>query len=347
MVYLQNSEKGLRAGVCETGASLVVLEVPLADGSRRDVVLGYEDTETYFCNEVYLGVTVAPCANRIGGASFSLNGVTCYLDKNDGENCLHGGFRSLQDRNWDVTEVSENAVTFSAETADGENGFPGPLHVDVTYTVQDRDLVIDYRGSARHAEKDLLFNPTNHSYFNLNGQGIGDVLNHRLTVFADRITPAGPGGVPDGRLLDVNGTPFDFRKEKSIGERIDADEPLLTQTKGYDHNYILCKTEELRRPEYDVHERKLYLAARLTDAQGLIGMEVITDMPGMQLYTANYLNVQGMGKNGSDYPARSAVCLETQYFPNAVNVPAFPQPVIRAGEEVYSRTVYRFPERMP
>ena len=381
MFSLQDKENGIRAEICSIGASLMALEIPLADGSRRDVILGYEAPETYYENEPHLGATVAPFANRIGGASFSLNGETYSLKKNDGENCLHGGFHFLQDYSWKVKDVSGNRVTFSADCEDGENGFPGPLHVDVTYSVTDRALLIDYHGSALHAEKDVLFNPTNHSYFNLNGQksksmtdaysddcasgdyGTGNVLTHGLTIFSGQITPAGPDGVPDGRVINVAGTPFDFlplagsadrgvgergsademlRTERLIGERIDEDDPILRKTGGYDQNYILCKEKTLRRPEYDANGHEIHLAARLTDASGKVTMEVLTDQPGLQLYTANFLSVKGTGKGGKDYGPRSAVCLETQYYPNAVNIPSFPQPVIRAGEEMYSRTVYRF-----
>ena len=348
LISLRNGENGISAEVCSIGASLAVLEVPLPDGGRRDVVLGYEDMETYFHNEPHLGATVAPFANRIGGAAFSLNGESYSLEKNDGENCLHGGSHFLQDYLWKTTAVSDNSVTFSADCKDGENGFPGPVHLDVTYTVKGCTLLIDYHGSALRSEKDVLFNPTNHSYFNLNGKKSSSVLGHRLTVFSDRITPAGREGVPDGTVLDVSGTPFDFRKEKTIGERINAEEPLLRRTNGYDHNYILSKCEELHEREYDLQskreefKRQVYLAARLRDASGEVTMDVLTDMPGLQLYTANFLEVHGTGKDGADYHARSAVCLETQYYPNAVNVPSFPQPVIRAGKEAYSRTVFRF-----
>lgn len=340
---LRDSKKGIVVHVCNVGASLVSLEVPLADGSSRDVVLGYEDLQEYFINDVYLGATVAPSANRIGGAAFSLNGKNYTLDKNDGNNCLHGGFRFLQNCVWDVTKVSANSITFSAETEDGENGFPGPLHVDVTYTVQGRALLLDYHGSALGSEQDLVFNPTNHSYFNLNGQGSGDILGHRLMICSKQITPFGPEGVPDGTILDVKETPFDFYQEQRvIGERIEEPDPILQNVRGYDHNYILLKDEELHAAQYDAHGKSVCLAAGLSSADGALTMKVYTDLPGLQLYTGNYLNVIGTGKQGRDYPSRSAVCLETQYWPNAVNVPAFPQPVLRAGQEDYSRTVYEF-----
>lgn len=342
MYMIQDKTDGIRAGICSVGAALVFLEVPLADGSKRDVVLGYENLQEYYQNGPHLGATVAPFANRIGGAEFSLNGQTYRLEKNDGNNCLHGGFRFLQDQEWNVTKVSENSITFSADSEDGEHGFPGPLHVEVTYTVEGRALLLDYHGNAADAEQDVVFNPTNHSYFNLNGQGNGDVLNHRLTIYASQITPFGPKGVPDGTILDVADTPFDFGAQHIIGERIEEQDPILQNVCGYDHNYILMKNEKLHAPQFDAAGREVHLAACLTDEEEALTMEVYTDLPGLQLYTANHLNVSKTGKSGQSYSPRSAVCLETQYFPNAVNVPEFPQPVICAGQEMYSRTIYRF-----
>ena len=342
LYIIQDKTDGIRAGICSVGAALVFLEVPLADGSKRDVVLGYEDLQEYFTNDVYLGATVAPSANRIGGAEFSLNGKTYTLDKNDGNNCLHGGVHFLQNQVWDVTKTADNSVTFAAEMQDGENGFPGPLKVEVTYTVQGCALLLDYHGSAAGAAHDVVCNPTNHSYFNLGGQGSGDILGHQLVIYGKQITPFGPEGVPDGTILDVEGTPFDFCTKHTIGERIEEPDPILQNVHGYDHNYILLKNEELHAAQYDAHGREVYVAARLSDAEENLTMQVSTDLPGIQLYTGNYLNVSGIGKNGRSYPSRSAVCLETQYWPNAVNVPAFPQPVIPAGQEMYSRTVYEF-----
>ena len=336
---IQDTEDGIRAVVGTIGAALFKLEVPAPDGSLRDVVLGLADPEDYRTNDKFIGATIAPVANRVGGAAFSLNGKHYTMEKNDGNNCLHSGTHALYNRVWEAAAVSGNSVTFSMDCADGENGLPGPLHVDVTYTVQDRALLIDYHG---YAEQDTLFNPTNHSYFNLLGHRSGNVLDHELTVYAEAFTPAGPEGVPDGEIRSVEDTPLDFQLSERIGARIGEEDPVLIQAGGYDQNYVLSKEEILREPAYDVHGNAMYLAARLSDPEGDLAMDVFTDLPGMQVYSANYLTGEEPGKDGMQYPPRSAVCLETQYHPNAINVPAFSQPVIRAGKDMYTRTVYRF-----
>ena len=336
--WLQDTESGIRARVCSGGASLMELRVPLADGTYRDVVLGYDDPETYRANEPHLGHTVAPVANRIGGGTFTLNGKTYQLNKNDGENANHGGSHAMHGRLWKVDSFSDNSVTFSYECADGENGFPGPLHMDVTYTVRDRALLIDFHALAA---QDTLFNPTNHSYFNLKGQGKGDILDHVLTVYADQITPPGPKNVPEGTFLDVEGTPFDFRTPEVIGARINADEPILKNARGYDQNFVLKKEEPLHEKDYDAHGNNVFLAARLAAPDGSVALEVLTDLPGLQIYTANYLAGEE-GKGGVHYQPQSSVCLETQYCPNAINIPSFPHPVAYKAKDLYTRTVYRF-----
>ena len=335
---IQDTENGIRATTGNIGAALFSLEIPVSDGTWRDVVLGFEDPEDYRINEPHFGASMVPCVNRIGGAAFTLNGQTYTLDKNDGENSLHGTY-GLYDALWEATEVSKNSVTFSAVWEGGKGKLPGPLHADVTYTVQERVLFIDYHG---YAQQDTIFNPTNHSYFNLKGQGNGDVLDHLLTVYAERMTPVGPAGVPDGTICSVDDTPFDFQLSETIGARIHEDDPELKRAGGYDLNYILDREELFREETYEAHGQAMYLAARASDPAGEVTMDVYTDLPGMQLYTANFLTGEEKGKGGARYRPQSAFCLETNYFPNAINVPAFPQPVIHAGEHRYSRTVYRF-----
>ncbi len=336
---IRDGQSGLSAVFVNWGATLTALQVPLPDGTSRDVVLGYEDPESYRNNVYYLGATVAPCANRIGGAAFTLNGKQYVLEKNDGENNLHSGDHALHASFWEVSSQSGDQVTFSADCPDGENGFPGPLHVDVTYRVQGNALLIDYHGAAG---QDTVFNPTNHSYFCLDEPG--SMPEHVLTIYADQITPPDAGMIPDGTLMKVAGTPFDFRTGKKIGEQIDEADPLLTDAHGYDHNFLLNRTEDLRAPEYDTAALKLYQAAEVLSPAGGLAMDVYTDMPCMQFYTANWLSTPG-GKGGVDYTPRSSFCLETQFSPNALHIPAFAQPVIRAGEDVYHRTVYAFRNR--
>ena len=335
---IQDPHSAMYAKLCDLGATLLSLNIPQKDHSFLDVVLGYENIEEYRINSPHFGSTIAPSANRIGGASFSINGQSYSLEKNDGKNNLHGG-SALQYAFWKIADKSEDRVTFSCDSADGENGFPGNLHVEVTYTLQHQALIIDYRGLS---DRDTIFNPTNHSYFNLKGHNGGDVSDHTITIFSDAITPGGAASVPDGTILNTAKTPFDFSTEKSIGQDIHANHQELLFAKGYDHNYILRKDSSLRAPQYDENHLAIYHAARVCPPDRQIQIDVFTDREGLQFYTANHLSEEGTGKNGASYTARSAFCLETQHFPNAINVPSFPSPIINAGQTVFSRTVYQF-----
>lgn len=326
----------LIAKVMNYGADLLELHV-----NGRDVVLGYRNIEDYFDNDPNYGCTIARYANRIGGAHFTIDGQTYSLEANDnGKNTLHGGVGFLQRRVWETKEEAADHVTFAIHSPDGDKGFPGNMDVTVTYTIADDAVIIDYSAVS---DQKTPFNPTNHSYFNLDGEGEGDILGTEVMVHADSFTHTDAESVPDGKLIDVTGTPMDFREYHTLGERIGDDYEALTQAHGYDHNWVISRDDEYRSPQYDHDGRKVYEAARFRNSD--IEAIVYTDMPGVQVYTGNYMSGHDLGKCGKMYVRRGGVAFETQYFPNAVNVPSFEQPVIEAGVPYHSRTVYRFSDR--
>lgn len=311
---------GASVTVLDYGASVQSLCVPDSGGGLVDVVLGYDTAAEYEADTEHLGGTIGRVGNRIGGAAFSLNGKRYTLAKNNGENHLHGGLRGFDKRIWDLSAL-EDSVVFERLSPDGEEGYPGNLRVRVTFTLTaDNALRIAYDADT---DADTLVNLTNHAYFNLNGGG--DVLGHELRVFADRFCENGEGGLPTGRLLDVEGTPFDFRDGKAIGADIGAAHEQLRRAGGYDLNYCLAGKR----------------AAVLRGERSGIVMTTLTDLPGLQLYTANFLSERA-GKGGALMRERSAVCLETQLYPNAMNCYGFPSPVLRAGRPLHSETVYAF-----
>ena len=311
---------GMTLTLLDYGATIQSLTVPDGAGKPVDVVLGYDAAAEYAGHDGYLGATIGRVGNRIGGARFSLGGVTYALARNDGENHLHGGARGFDKYIWRAEQKDENSLTFSRLSPDGEEGYPGNLNVSVTYTLADGALSIRYDADS---DSDTLVNLTNHSYFNLNGGG--SVLEHELQVFADRFCENDSGCLPTGKLLPVEGTPFDFRIPKPIGRDIAADSEQLRRGGGYDHNFCLAGRK----------------AAVLYSPESRIEMSVETDMPGMQVYSANGLS-ERTGKGGRAMGPRSALCLETQLYPNAMACYSFPSPVLRAGQHLFSQTVYRF-----
>lgn len=322
---LQN-ENGMKAVVSDFGAVLVSLFVKGGDGVLRDVVWGYDSVAGYENNGVYLGSTIGRNSNRIGGAVYELNGETYVLDKNDGNNNLHGGFQGYNARMWEASvNEADNSVTFSLESPHMDQGFPGNAHVTVTYRLTETDgLVISYTGVA---DQDTIFNMTNHSYFNLDGAESDSVLEHKVQIQADEFTEADAESIPTGRILSVEGTPMDFRSYRVIGADIEADYEPLKFGAGYDHNWVL---KECEGPVAKMH----------SDQSGLT-MEVYTDLPGMQLYVGNFLAGE-VGKDGKKYLRRSAACFETQFFPDAIHHPEFASPVFKAGEKYATTTCYQF-----
>ncbi len=314
---------GAAVTVLDYGATVQSLLVPVPDGSPADVVLGYDDAAAYEAGDACLGATIGRVGNRIGGARFSLGGKDYPLAKNDGENHLHGGVRGFDKRMWHMS-ASGDSVVCERLSPDGEEGYPGNLRVRVTFTLGETgSLRIAYDAES---DADTLVNLTNHSYFNLDGGG--SVLDHRLRLFAERFCENDAHCLPTGRLLDVAGTPFDFRAGKTLGRDIGADDEQLRRGGGYDHNFCLSGKR----------------AAILQGGKSGIEMTVETDLPGMQLYTANFL-ASVPGKGGAQMGPRGAVCLETQLYPNAMNCYGFPSPVLRKGAKLHSETAYLFSPR--
>lgn len=327
LLYTMKNDAGTSVSVSDYGAALVSLFVRGKDGNPVDVVLGYDDVTGYEKGGDSIGATVGRNANRIGGASIEINGVTYELDKNDNGNNLHSGYDYYNKRFWDVAENADDHVTFRLHSPDKDQGYPGALDMYVTYTLdEDSMLTIHYEAVP---DKDTVINMTNHSYFNLNGHDSGTVLNHSVTLDAESFTPADRESIPTGEIRSVDGTPMDFRSGKTLGKEIDADYEPLRLGGGYDHSWVLK------------NEGRFDKVAEVTADRSGIRMEVYTDLPGVQMYTANFLNGEP-GKEGALYGKRSAVCLETQYFPDAIHHDNFPGPVCRAGEKYDTRTAYRF-----
>lgn len=325
-LYTITGSKGIEAKILDYGANLQSLFVPV-NGKKVDVVLGYDNIEQYFDNGPNLGASVLPCANRIGDAKFSLNGVDYSLEVNDNHNNLHSALNGFHRRLWTVAEVTDNSITFKAHMNDGEIGFPGNLDMTLTYTLTDDNaLKIEYSATT---DKDTIFNPTNHSYFNLAGHDAGSVLDQVIWMDADNFTVTDKYSIPTGVIAPVKGTPLDFTTPKAIADAEDESFEQIGWAGGVDHNYCL-----------NAHDITKPIAYLLNKESGL-KMEVYTDLPGCQIYTANYLSNEP-GKGGVTYNKREGVCLETQYFPNAINIPAFEQPIAKAKEVTKTTTIYKF-----
>jgi aldose 1-epimerase len=299
------------------------------------VVLGFDDIEGYQKTTTYIGSLVGRYANRIAKGRFTLNGKEYTLATNNGENHLHGGVRGFDKVIWKARLIAArrgSALELTYLSKDGEEGYPGNLSVRVVYTLTDaNELKIDYYATT---DKDTVVNLTNHNYYNLAGQGNGDILGHLLTVNASRFTPTDAGAIPTGELRPVKGTPFDFTRPTAIGARIEQDEEQLKLGKGYDHNFVI-----------NGRAGTLRLAARVTEPTTGRVMETWTTEPGMQLYTGNYLDGSDTGKGGKPYRHRYGFCLETQHFPDSPNRPEFPSTVLRKGARFRSTTVYKFSAR--
>ncbi len=329
-LYTVKKEDGMEITVTDFGATLVSLLVADRDGQRQDVVLGYDHLKDYEENRDFFGTTIGRNANRIAGASFAIDGITYHLVANENENNLHTdkqkGFHKVI---WETRVLEqEDAVQFSHVSPDGEYGFPGTLQVSVTYTLRDDHAVeISYEGVS---DKKTLINLTNHSYFNLRGHDAGDIGDAKVTILANGFTELRQGGIPTGRILPVDGTPMDFRTGRLVKDAIDTDWEQLLLTGGYDHNFVL-----------DTERGKIQKIAQVEDEKTGRVMEVYSDLPGVQFYTGNALLLQ-KGKGNAAYGRRQGLCLETQYFPNNVNEPAFLQAVFEAGEVYQTTTVYKF-----
>jgi aldose 1-epimerase len=325
---------GMSVRLAAYGARVTSIVVPDRAGNLADVVLGYNDVESYKTapKKPYLGVTLGRYAGRIAGGRFTLDGKEYQLRCNGGPNHGHGGVVGFDKVTWAAERITDG-VRFSYRSQDGEEGYPGNLDVSVTYTLTDDNaLAIDYRAKT---DKATPINLSNHSYFNLAGEGSETALNHILVIDAEGVLRIDENSIPTGQIMPVAATAFDFRTPKRIGERIDRKEEQLVLGKGYDHTFVL------NRAAGD----PATLVATLHDPESGRFMEVFTQEPGLQLYTSNFLDGSLVGKSGRPYLKRSAVCLETQHFPDSPNKEGFPSTILRAGGVYQTRTVYRFSTR--
>ena len=328
-LYTLKNSTGMVVQITNYGGKIVSILVPDKDGNLGDVNLGYETAETYLNGIASLGATMGRYANRIANAQFTLNDSTYQLAKNAGENSIHGGNQGFRFQVWDAEQIDDQTLALSYLSEDGEEGYPGNLQVKVIFTVtEDNELKLEY---AATTDKPTVLNFTNHAFFNLAGEGNGDVLDHVLYVNADQFTVVDEESIPTGEIRDVAGTPLDFTTPTRIGDRIDADNEQLQYAGGYDHNYVINKAEG-----------ELALAARLSEPNSGRVMEVYTTEPGIQVYTANSLTNEDTGKGGKTYGPRSSICLETQHFPDSPHHPHFPSTVLNPGEEYLSTTIYKF-----
>lgn len=328
-LYLIENQHHTQAAVTDFGASLVSLIFADKRSRRRDVLLGYDEAGSYEENVCYFGAVVGRNCNRMEHSRFAIAGTVWELAENENGNNLHSGIHGCSKCIWEVKEHRQDQITFYRLDREGKPGFPGNLEIEVTYTLTPEDaLEITYRGTA---DADTVMNFTNHAYFNLGGHDSGTILDQKLQILADRYTPVrGADSIPTGEICPVEGTPMDFREGKRIGEEIDAEFEQLKFTGGYDHNYVLSeKPGEMK------------VMARAYCPESGIALEASTDCCGMQFYAGNFIGEQ-KGKNGVVYGDRCGFCLESQFYPNAVNQSGFASPIVRKGEVYQSKTVYRF-----
>ncbi len=332
-LYTLRNASGMEVTVTNYGGTITSIKVMDRAQKFADVVLGFDNLDGYISktNNAYFGAIIGRYANRIAHGAFTLDGHHYHTPLNDGPNTLHGGLRGFDKRVWQAKEVSDAggpALELRYRSADGEEGFPGNLDVTVRYSLNNKnELRIDYTATT---DKDTVLNLTNHSYFNLAGAGTQTVLNHKLTLAAARFTPIDSTLIPTGAIRKVDGTPLDFRRPTAIGARIDESNEQLKFAKGYDHNFVLDHPGDLTA-----------LAAKVEEPNSGRVLEVFTTQPGIQFYSGNFLDGKNHGIGGA-YGFRSALCLETQHFPDSPNHPEFPSTVLRPGAAFHSTTIYRF-----
>jgi aldose 1-epimerase len=327
------SDGPFEARISTYGGVVVSLKTPDRSGKVGDVVLGFDDVDGYYANfngpsDAFFGALIGRYGNRIAHGSFTLDGKKYSLPLNNGENSLHGGTHGFNNVVWKAKQI-KNGVELTYLSKDGDAGYPGNLTTTVQYTLVKGDLRIEYWATT---DKDTVLNLTNHAYFNLAGKG--NILDHELTLRASRFTPVDAGLIPTGELKAVEGTPFDFRKSTAVGARIGADDEQLHRGHGYDHNWVL-----------DSGGGKLAEAAQVYDPSSGRVMKVLTDQPGVQFYSGNFLDGTIKGKGGMPFELRSALCLETQHFPDSPNHPDFPTTELKPGQRYHTVTVYSFSAR--
>jgi aldose 1-epimerase len=331
-LYTLTNSEGMEVRAMTYGGIIVSLRVPDKTGKFDDVVLGHDSLDGYLVNPPYFGVIVGRYANRIGNATFTLDGVKYTLAKNNGPNSLHGGVSGFNKQVWEAKTIKDPTgvgVTFSYTSKDGEEGYPGNLKVEVTYVLTDENqLVIDYEATT---DKATQLNLSQHSYFNLAGEGSGDILGHHLTLNADRFTPVDKTLIPTGEIRSVQGTPLDFTKPTAIGARINDDYEQLVVGRGYDHNFVINRKDDSPT-----------LAARVHEPTSGRVLEVFTTEPAVQFYSGNFLDGTIAGKHGHVYKQRNGFCLETQHYPDSPNHPDFPSTILRPGATFHSQTIFKF-----
>jgi aldose 1-epimerase len=317
-LYTLSNDRGYHVSIINYGGSITSLWAADRNGTFGDIVLGFESLEEYVNNPRYFGALIGRHANRIAQGRFTLNGAEYQLPRNNGANHLHGGFRGFDKRVWNAKE-EENVLHLSYFSKDGEEGYPGNVEAFVDYRLNDNELSIEYRAST---DTDTIVNLTNHSYFNLKGEGT--ILDHELTLHADAFTPVSEDLIPTGEIAPVADTPMDFRAGRAIGSEIRS-------ISGYDHNFVL-----------NDWDGSLGSASHLYEPTSGRVLEILTTQPGIQFYSGNFLDGSFSGKNGVAYVKYAGLCLEPQHFPDAPNHPHFPSTVLRPGEEYKQSTVLRF-----
>ncbi|WP_338696182.1 aldose epimerase family protein [Streptomyces sp. Q6] len=324
---------GTRLKVLSYGGIVQSLEIPDRHGRYKNVSLGYDNIEDYVAGTTFFGATIGRYGNRIANGRFTLDGKTYQLSVNDGVNSLHGGAKGFNTRVWDVegfTSGSDVGLKLHYTSVDGEMGYPGTLRTTVTYTLTARgDWRIDYTATT---DKATVVNLTNHTYYNLAGEGSGGIYDHELTLAASRFTPTDSGLIPTGELAKVAGTPFDFRSAKPIGRDIRIAHPQLVTAKGFDHNWVLDKGITAKPVHF----------ATLRDPSSGRTLKIATDQPAVQFYSGNFLDGTLTGPSGRTYRQGDGLCLETQHFPDSPNQPSFPSTVLRPGETYRTTTVHSF-----
>jgi len=321
---------GMEVRLASYGARITSIKVPDRSGAMSDVVLGFDTVEPYRSSvkKPYLGATLGRYAGRIAQGRFTLDGVEHVLAQNNGPNHNHGGVTGFDKVVWDAKQF-RNGVQFDYTSPDREEGYPGTLKARVIYTLTDtNELIIDYRATTDRATP---VNLSNHTYFNLAGEGSDTVLNHELMIDAEEMLAIDKTSVPTGKIASVAGTPFDFRHPKPVGRDINQTNEQLANGSGYDHTFVLNPKKGVKKPAATLYEK--------TSGRKMV---VFTDQPGLQLYTANFLDGSLNGKSGKPYLKRSSLCLETQHFPDSPNQPKFPNTILRPGEIYQTRTIYQF-----
>jgi aldose 1-epimerase len=330
--YTLDSGRGVRVRILSYGGIIQTLEAPDRHGRGANVVLGFPTLADYVAKNspeagggVYFGALIGRYANRIAKGTFTLDGQTYHVPVNNNGNSLHGGLEGFDNKVWDVTEIP-GGLKLSLTSPDGDEGYPGTLHTTVTYTLDSRNrLTMDYTATT---DKPTVLNLTNHTYWNLAGEASGDIYDQKLQIDADRYTPTDSTQIPTGQLTPVQGTPFDFRTPTAIGARINDDDPQLLTGQGYDHNWVLNRSGSVS------------VAAKATDPATGRQLTVLTDQPGLQFYSGNFLDGTLVGTSGKTYRQSYGFALETQHFPDSPNQPSFPSTVLRPGQTYHTTTVF-------